>query len=147
MTEVVEPAITNGSVDPAHYGPIGDAARHIASYCEGNARVHVYTAAFNTLSAWNTRTLTPAQAAGPVLPISQLRIGDQVVIPSNSEKPWTHDWPEQYYIAGLGFERDGTPNVYLSENWPPEPGVTDGFRPEDIYVFQPAITQAEGPRA
>jgi len=42
--------VTNGTVDPAHYGPIGDAARHIASYCDGPARVHVYTAAFDTLT-------------------------------------------------------------------------------------------------
>jgi len=42
--------VTNGTVDPAHYGPIGDAARHVASYCDGAARVHVYTAAFTALA-------------------------------------------------------------------------------------------------
>lgn len=46
MTEV-----TNGQIDPAHYGPTGDIARHIASYCNGSARVHVYTAAFQALAA------------------------------------------------------------------------------------------------
>lgn len=45
MTEV-----TNGQIDPAHYGPTGDIARHIASYCQGNARAHVYTAAFAALT-------------------------------------------------------------------------------------------------
>ena len=45
MTEV-----TNGQIDPAHYGPTGDIARHIASYCQGNARAHVYTAAFAALA-------------------------------------------------------------------------------------------------
>lgn len=44
-------AVTNGTVDREHYGPIGDAARRIASYCEGNARVHVYTAAFDEITA------------------------------------------------------------------------------------------------
>ena len=43
--------VTNGTVEPAHYGPIGDAARHVASYCDGAARVHVYTAAFTALAA------------------------------------------------------------------------------------------------
>lgn len=45
MTEV-----TNGQIDPAHYGPTGDIARNIASYCQGNARAHVYTAAFAALT-------------------------------------------------------------------------------------------------
>ena len=43
--------VTNGTVDPAHYGPIGDAARHVASYCNGASRAHVYTAAFTALAA------------------------------------------------------------------------------------------------
>ncbi len=55
--------LTNGSVDPAHYGPIGDAARSIASYCDGPARVHVYTKAFDTLTAWNTRAAFALAAA------------------------------------------------------------------------------------
>jgi len=62
MTNATPGPVTNGTIDPAHYGPIGDAARHIASYCEGRARVHVYTAAFDTLTAWNTRI----EAAPPV---------------------------------------------------------------------------------
>lgn len=61
--EPVAVEVTNGTIDPAHYGPIGDAARHIASYCEGRARVHVYTAAFDTLTAWNTRATPPAQTS------------------------------------------------------------------------------------
>lgn len=42
--------MTNGNVDSAHYGPLGDAARNVASYCDGAARVHVYTAAFDALA-------------------------------------------------------------------------------------------------
>ena len=49
----------SGQIDSEHYGPIGDAARHIASYCEGDARRHVYLAAFNTL--------TRAELAAPEL--------------------------------------------------------------------------------
>ena len=41
--------VTNGAVDPDHYGPIGDAARGIASYCDDPQRVHVYTAAFDAI--------------------------------------------------------------------------------------------------
>ena len=41
--------VTNGAVDPDHYGPIGDAARGIASYCDNPQRVHVYTAAFDAI--------------------------------------------------------------------------------------------------
>ena len=41
--------VTNGTVDPDHYGPIGDAARGIASYCDDPQRVHVYTAAFDAI--------------------------------------------------------------------------------------------------
>ena len=43
--------VTNGQIDGEHYGPLGDSARHIASFCEGDARQHVYLAAFNLLSA------------------------------------------------------------------------------------------------
>ncbi len=43
--------LTNGHISSDHYGPVGDAARQIASYCDGNARVHVYTAAFDALQS------------------------------------------------------------------------------------------------
>lgn len=42
--------MTDGHIDSAHFGPDGDTARHIASYCDGKARVHVYTAAFEALA-------------------------------------------------------------------------------------------------
>jgi hypothetical protein len=46
MSENVDLAgLTNGQLDPVHYGPAGDTARRIASYCEGDARANVYKAA------------------------------------------------------------------------------------------------------
>ena len=50
-----DPKVTNGQVDSAHYGPAGDTARAIASYCEGEARSNVYKAAFESLSALQAR--------------------------------------------------------------------------------------------
>lgn len=48
--EVVE-AVTNGSYEADDFGPIGDAARRIASYCEGSDRLNVYRKAKLELAA------------------------------------------------------------------------------------------------
>ena len=57
--------VTKGQIDPAHYGPVGDAARNIASYCEGGARVHVYTAAFEALATAEAEIAALREALKP----------------------------------------------------------------------------------
>lgn len=79
MTEV-----TNGQIDPAHYGPTGDIARHIASYCNGSARVHVYTAAFQALATARAE----AEALREALTAHNLRAanGDEITVADELEQ-------------------------------------------------------------
>lgn len=51
-----------------------------------------------------------------------------------------HDWQRaDLWFAGVTMDtRTGFSNMWVSEQWPPEPGsVTDGFRPEDIEILPP----------
>jgi len=51
MTQDMVERVTNGSYEPDDMSAIGDAARRIASYCEGEARLNVYRKAKLELKA------------------------------------------------------------------------------------------------
>lgn len=123
--------VTNGAVDPDHYGPIGDAARGIASYCDDPQRVHVYTAAFDAIKdilatrtdatpvAWMYTRKPDAWPAAPdvIVEVSKRWADDDEARPFWTETPlYTH--PPATDVAALveaaketnaALERDGDP--------------------------------------
>ena len=93
--------VTNGAVDPDHYGPIGDAARGIASYCDDPQRVHVYTAAFDAIKdILATRTdATPVADSDETFLTAYVSANTNIIgIDHPTEAPW-----QQVYDAHLAL--------------------------------------------
>lgn len=98
--------VKNGSITLDHYGPVGDASRNIASYCDGPARVHVYTAA---LEALTTARATIAQQGEE---LARMREATQAVVDALVKH---HQWhaaqtdpdPEHGFIPADEYAESG----------------------------------------
>jgi hypothetical protein len=80
-------------------------------------------------------TLADIDGPLPTNEINPLRIGDRVQVVATERKPWTFDWQNigPLYVAGMRMRR-GVLDIELSEQWPPEPGATDGFAVDDLFA-------------
>ena len=69
-------------------------------------------------------------------------LGQRVMVVVQIDKPWSYDWQhDTFYVAGIHFNK-GEIDITLSCNWPPEPGTTDGFKPEDLAALRTPTPQA-----
>lgn len=96
------------------------AARHAPhEYCDEKA-----------IEAWNRRHVEePTKAADEQwMP----RIGDAVVASPSFLQRYGEWEGVKLFVCGLNFDRTSGINVTVCEQWPPEPGTTDGF-----YIYLP----------
>jgi len=107
--------VTNGAYEADDFGPIGDAARQIASYCEGEARENVYRAAKIALATPQPTETQRIVAWQPIetAPKDGTLIDLWVVFPSGGRR-----WADASWKEAAQHNCSGPANWTNSGGWP-----------------------------